>query len=362
MQFGVLFLRHLGDTTTSGSDRSWRVTESGMLAGIALLGILAGVVPLSAQQNRPADNSAVGVYQIRPNFYVLARAGGNIGVGIGSDGVLLVDAGSADMADKVLEAIGKLSGQPIRYIINTGADPDHVGGNEKLAKAGQNLNGSGVGVSFGTNDIGATILATEDVFKRMSLPPNKQIQAPYPVGAWPTETFFQEKKPLYLNDEGIEVIRQRAHSDGDAIVFFRRSDVIMAGDILDTTRFPVIDIDKGGSIQGEIDALNLLVDMAIPSIPLVWKEGGTYVIPGHGFICDQADVVEYRDMVTIIRDVIQDMIGRGMTLEQIEAADPTEGYRERYGAESGTWTTNMFVEAIYKSLTQKKQPARRIAK
>ncbi len=341
-QFGVFSLKNLGDTT--------------MLAGIAFFVLFAAVLPLSAQQ------TAIGIYQLRPNFYVLARAGANIGVGIGSDGVLLVDAGSAEMSDKVLETVNKLSSQPIRYIINTSADPDHVGGNEKIARAGQNLNGAGVGVSFGTNDIGATILATEDVFKRMSLPPGKQVQAPYPVGAWPTETFFQEKKPLYLNDEGIEVIRQRAHSDGDAIVFFRRSDVIMAGDILDTTRFPVIEVDKGGSIQGEIDALNLLVDMAIPSIPLVWKEGGTWVVPGHGFICDQADVVEYRDMVTIIRDVIQDMISRGMTLDQIKTADPTEGYRERYGAESGVWTTNMFVEAVYKSLTQKKPPAGRSAK
>jgi glyoxylase-like metal-dependent hydrolase (beta-lactamase superfamily II) len=146
-----------------------------------------------------------------------------------------------------------------------------------------------------------------------------------------------------------------AHSDGDAMVFFRRSDVIMAGDILDTTRFPVIDVEKGGSIQGEIDALNQLIKLAIPSIPLAWKEGGTAVIPGHGFICDQADIVEYRDTVVIIRDVIQDMIKQGLTLAQIKEANPTLGYRSRYGAESGPWTTNMFVEAVYQSLAGKKQ-------
>jgi len=137
-------------------------------------------------------------------------------------------------------------------------------------------------------------------------------------------------------------------------VFFRRSDVLVAGDILDIGHFPAIEIDKGGTIQGEIDALNRIIAIAIPSVPLVWQGGGTLVVPGRGRICDQADVVEYRDMVTVIRDVVEDMIRRGMTLDQIKAANPTAGYRKRYGADSGAWTTDMFVEAIYKSLTAKK--------
>ncbi len=161
---------------------------------------------------------------------------------------------------------------------------------------------------------------------------------------------------MYLNGEGIEVLHQpAAHTDGDSVVFFRRSDVVAAGDILDTTRFPVIDVARGGSIQGEIDALNRLVDLAIPSIPLVSQEGGTYVIPGHGYVCDQLDVVDYRDMVTIIRDRIQSLIENGRTLDEIKAASPTKGYTPRYGSDAGPWTTNMFVEAIYKSLTQGKQ-------
>jgi hypothetical protein len=130
--------------------------------------------------------------------------------------------------------------------------------------------------------------------------------------------------------------------------------VIVAGEILDTTRFPVIDVDHGGSIQGEVDALNEIVDTAVPSIPLVWQDGGTYIIPAHGFVCDQADVVEYRDMVTIIRDNVQAFIKKGMTLQQVKAADPAKGFRTRYGSDSGPWTTDMFVEAIYKSLTAKK--------
>ena len=236
----------------------------------------------------------------------------------------------------MLAEIRKLTSQPIRFIINSSADADDVGGNEKLAKAGE----------------GAVIIGTENVLTRMSAPTGKQ--AAYPLAAWPTETFFQKQKPMYFNREGIQIMSHAAHSDGDSVVFFRRSDVIVAGEIFDTTHFPVIDVEKGGGIQQEIDALNQIVELAIPSIPMMWQEGGTYVIPGHGWLADQADVVEYRDMVTIIRDVVADMIAKGMTLEQVQAANPTKGYRKQYGSDSGPWTTNMFVEAIYKSLTAKK--------
>jgi len=289
---------------------------------------------LGAGFARGADD--IEVIRVQPNFYMIAGAGGNIAVQIGADGVLLVDTGAARMTDRVLAEIRKLTSQPIRFIINSSADADHVGGNEKLAKGAE----------------GAVIIGTENVLTRMSAPTGKQ--AAYPLAAWPTETFFQKQKPMYFNREGIQIISHAAHSDGDSIVFFRRSDVIVAGEIYDTTRFPVIDVEKGGSIQQEINALNQIVELAIPSIPMMWQEGGTYVIPGHGWLADQADVVEYRDMVTIIRDVIADMIGKGMTLEQVQAANPTKGYRKQYGSDSGPWTTNMFVEAIYKSLTAKK--------
>jgi cyclase len=297
-----------------------------------LLRCIAGLV--AAGFALGADD--IEVIPVQPNFYMIAGAGGNIAVQIGPDGVLLVDTGAARMTDRVMAEIHKLSSQPIRFIINTSADADHVGGNERLANGAE----------------GAVIIGTENVLTRMSAPTGKQ--AAFPLAAWPTETFFQKQKPMYFNHEGIQIISHAAHSDGDSVVFFRRSDVIVAGEIFDTTRFPVIDVEKGGGIQQEIDALNQLVELAIPSIPMMWQEGGTYVIPGHGWLADQADVVEYRDMVTIIRDVVADMIGKGMTLEQIQAANPTKGYRKQYGSDSGPWTTNMFVEAIYKSLTVKK--------
>jgi glyoxylase-like metal-dependent hydrolase (beta-lactamase superfamily II) len=187
----------------------------------------------------------------------------------------------------------------------------------------------------------------------MSAPTGKQ--AAFPLAAWPTETFAESQKHLYFNGEGIQVIAEPgAHADDSSIIFFRRSDVIVAGEIIDTTRFPVIDLEKGGNVQKEIDALNQIVDMAIPSIPMMWREGGTRIVPGHGWVLEQADVVEYRDMVTIIRDRVQRLIQKGMTLEQVKASNPTQGYRSEYGKDSGPWTTDMFVTAIYKSLTAKK--------
>jgi cyclase len=312
-----------------------------LTAMLAFAGLLAQQVP-----NTGTD---LEVLQVRPNFYMIAGAGGNVGVQVGTDGVVVVDSGSAPKVDAILAAIKKVTGQPIRYIINTGPDADHVGGNAVIAKAGQTLFTQGGGVGIGADFLGggASILSAEKVLARMSSAPS---------AAWPTETFNQPRKYLYLNGEGIEIFHQpAAHTDGDAIVFFRRSDVIVAGDVLDTTRFPVIDAAKGGSIQGEIAALQKLVDTAIPSVPIVSREEGTLIIPGHGRICDQLDVVEYRDMVAIIRDRVRDLMKQNLTLEEIQAAAPARGYARRYGADTGPWTTRDFVAAIYRTMNQKAQ-------
>jgi glyoxylase-like metal-dependent hydrolase (beta-lactamase superfamily II) len=295
------------------------------------------------------------VLQLRPNFFLIAGAGGHIGVQVGEDGVVVVDAGSAARADAVVAAIKKITTQPIRYVINTSADPDHVGGNEAVSRAGQTLFTAPGSISLPGNFLGgaASILSAEQVLARMSAPTGQA--SPFPAGAWPTETFDHARKYMYLNGEGIEVLHQpAAHTDGDVLVFFRRSDVVVAGDVLDTTRFPVIDVARGGTVNGEIAALNRLVQLAIPSVPIVSREAGTLVIPGHGRVCDQLDVVEYRDMVTIVRDRVRDLIKAGMTLDQVKAAAPARGYTRRYGSESGPWTTNAFVEAVYRSLAQEK--------
>ena len=314
------------------------VTLSLLAAALAVTG-----VAISAQ----AD---LDIVRVRDNVYMIAGAGSNITVQFGSDGAVVVDAGPLQQAEAVVAAIKKITAQPIRYVIDTTGDPDHVGGNEKIAKAGRTLfqtnNPFGEGM---TNGGAAAVLSAERVLARMSAPTGKT--SLYPTAAWPTETYDSKRKYMYLNGEGIEVLHlPSAHTDGDSAVFFRRSDVVSAGDILDLTRFPVIDTARGGTIQGEIDALNRLVDLAIPSVPLVSQDGGTYVIPGHGRVCDQFDVVEYRDMVTIIRDRVQDQMKKGMTVDQIKAAAPTNGYNARYGATSGPWTTAMFVDAVYNSL------------
>ncbi len=321
-------------------------TRGRLFALACVLGAGYTTLGLSAQQRSAVPAGEVETIQVKPNFHVIFGAGANVSVLTGEEGIILVDTGSAGMAEKVLAAVKAISDQPIRYIINTSADPDHVGGNAVLARAGVSLNPS----AFNAGDENAAVLAQENVLLRMSAPTGQA--SPFAVPLWPTETFTARFKAMYLNNEGIQVIHQpAAHSDGDSIVFFRRADVIVTGDILDLRQFPVIDAAKGGTIQGEIDALNRLLDLAIPAMPLVYKEPRTYLVPGHGRISDHAEVVEYRDMVTVIRDRIQSMIDKGMTLEQIKAANPTDGYRKRYGTDSGPWTTDMFVEAVYTGLT-----------
>jgi glyoxylase-like metal-dependent hydrolase (beta-lactamase superfamily II) len=288
--------------------------------------------------------------KVQGNVYLISGAGGNIAVQTGDQGVLLVDTGLANMTDKVLAAIRKLSDKPIQYIINTHVHPDHTGGNAAVRKAGLTYVGANVTGNLTDAGIGAQVWAQDNVLKRMSAPTG--VQAPAPFDAWPTETFVSGRKQLFFNGEPIEIIHQpAAHTDGDSIVIFRRSDVVVTGDIFVTTTFPFIDLDRGGSIQGEVDALNNIMEIAIPGLQ---DEGGTYIIPGHGRICDQPDLLEYRDMVTIIRDRIQAEVKKGISLQQVKAAGLTKDYDGRYGAKTGFGSGEMFVEAVYKSLTRKK--------
>ncbi len=318
---------------------------------IALVLVLEGghrAHSLLAQQQPAPATAALETIQIRPNVYDIFGAGSNVAVHVGEDGVILVDSGATAMADNLLAAVRAITKQPIRMIINTSADADHVGGNDKVGSAGIAINPD----SFSDQEH-ATVLAHENVLQRMSTP--KGNETPFPVDMWPNETFTSKLRSMYINDDAIQVIRQLgAHTDGDTMVHFRRADVIVTGDVIDLRQFPVIDPARGGSIQGELDALNHLLDLTVPAMPLVLKPGRTLLVPGHGRVSDYGELVEYRDMVTVIKDIIQDMITRGMTLEQVKAANPTQGYRRRYGADSGPWTTDMFVEAIYNGL---KKPA-----
>jgi cyclase len=303
-----------------------------------------------AQQATPQ----IQVQPVQGNIYMLLGAGGNITVSVGRDGVLLVDAGLPQMTDQVLAAIRKLAhiDQPlIRYIIDTHIHADHTGGNEKIAKAGKTVTGGNVAGDINDAAEGAAIIAQQSVLDRMSAPSGKEPAAP--TDAWPTDTYHSAKNlSQFFNGEAVQIFHPpAAHTDGDSIVYFRHSDVIATGDIFVTNSYPIIDLQRGGSINGIVAALNRVLELAVPEFRL---EGGTLIVPGHGRLCDSADVAYYRDMVTIIRDRIQDMVRKGMTLEQVKAAKPTMDYDGIYGADKGFWTTDMFVEAAYKSLSAKK--------
>ena len=273
---------------------------------------------------------AIEVLPVQANIYMLIGAGGNSTVQIGKDGVLVVDSKSEAAAPAVMAAIRKLSDKPIIWLINTHLHADHTAGNEALLKLG------------GTDTVQRPrVIAHENVLSRMANPaPGAQPRVSEASSL--NDTYFGPYKDFFFNGEAVIVYHMpNAHTDGDSMVFFRRSDVLATGDIFTPERYPILDLANGGGIQGEIDALNKILEITVPE---KYQEGGTYVIPGHGRLCDEADVVEYRDMATVIRDRIQDLIKKGMTLEQVKAAKPTRDYDTRYGS------SDMFVEDVYNSL------------
>jgi cyclase len=363
----------------------WTELRLMVLAATAVLLVAAASTKSAySRQNENSRDAEIHVLPVRGNVYMLVGAGGNIAASIGRDGILLVDSGSAPMADKVLATVRQLvttltaaavpmtpcvglhcaafyyqygwsspaingiisspaAPKPLHYVINTSIDPDHMGGNEKMATAGTTFP-----VTVTGPEERAAVIAHENVLARLSAGTSQRAMPP---AALPSETYNAASFKLseFFNGEGVQIFHEpAAHTDGDSIVWFRFSDVISAGDIYSTTGYPVIDLDKGGSIQGIIAGLNHILDLAFPEAR---TQGGTMVIPGHGRLSDTGDVVIYRNMVVIIRDRIQDMIHDGMTLEQVKAARPTKDYDGRYGRAPGS--TDKFIEAVYRNLTQK---------
>jgi cyclase len=284
----------------------------GWTAAACLCLVLLGTARVYAQSNgsRAAwppklSGPAPGEIQILPvqgNVWVLIGAGGNITVQAGDEGILMVDTGTAAMSDKVLKAVATISKRTLRYIVNTSDAEDHTGGNEKIAATGEII-------PFDEGDIGkvqnalsthkASVISYLSVFDRMT-GENGKFPA-RPEGAWPDNTYSSPQKRLYFNGEAVIIMHLPANTDGNSIVFFRKSDVVSTGDLFDLTEYPIIDSKTGGSIQAILGSLNKLLDVTVPSS---YAQGGTLVIPGHGRISDHADVVYYRNMVAIIRDRI----------------------------------------------------------
>jgi glyoxylase-like metal-dependent hydrolase (beta-lactamase superfamily II) len=318
----------------------------------ALLSPAAGRASESSRagDHEPRDGN-VHILPVRDNVYMLAGDGGNIVVQTGDQGTFVVDTGAGRLADKVLAAIRTLSPHPIQFIANTSARSEHTGGNAALGAAGQDpsLPGSffvqsaprGVTGFFNDPLSQATMMAHVNVQRRLQA-------AGAPSGAIPADTYLEDRRRKFHNGDSIEFFYQpSAVTDGDSLIHFRRADVIVAGDIFTTTQYPVIDVAAGGSVEGEIRALNAILGKTVYRHQ---GEGGTYVVPGHGYLADEHEVVEYRDMVVIVRDRVKAMLDAGATLAQVKAARVTADYDTQYGARTGPWTTDMFVEAVYNSL------------
>jgi cyclase len=319
-------------------------------ASIVLTLVLAAAAGMRAQQpeardHRPgrptyASTGAIEVLPVQGGVYLLAGAGSNITVQVGPDAVIVVDTNEAAMSEKVIAAIRTLSQAPIRYIVNTSGDLDHIGGNEALAKSAE----GSVNAILGQ---GARVYAHENTYSRLANP--RDGSTPVATALLPTDAFSAPRKTMFVTGEPVELIHQpAAHTDGDLIVFFRKSDVIAAGDLFVLNGYPVIDTNRGGSFQGVIDALNRIIDITIPEFNTM---GGTRVIPGHGRIANEIDVVEYRDMLTIVRDRIMLIAEEGGTLQDVKAAGVTLDYDGVYGLTSGAWTTDRFVETAFKELS-----------
>jgi cyclase len=332
-----------------------RMIQTRVLIGGVLVAAVCSAV-LGAQQIRTARQTPfpqkpdwskleVETVPVQGQVYLIAGAGGNIAAQVGSDGVLLVDTGYEQMSGKVLDALRKLSDRTLRTIINTTLMDAHTGANGALVKEGR-LNQAGPGLGGRPNE--ADLIGHSDLLALMTEIGRDKIA----VERWPPSVFSGKQKDLYSNDEPVIILHvPNAVTAGDSMVWFRKSDVIVSGEIFNEASFPYIDLAHGGTINGIIEGLNQMLEIMVPKHN---QEGGTMVVPGYGRIGDEHDVLEYRDMVTIIRDRVQAYIKKGMTLQQIKGMkpNPTYEYEPRFNRDPA-WTADMFIEAIYRNLTAK---------
>lgn len=277
---------------------------------------------------RAAATGGIRSMHVRGKVWAIWGAGGNVTVQVGDEGVLVVDTGRAEMAQSVRQEVRRIAGdKPIRYVINTHFHADHTGGNVALSEEPLQR---------------AAIVTHENVGLRLA-------ETDAPAGYLVMDTFFGESKVIYFNGEPIEIIHvPAAHTDGDSLVLFRGSDVVSAGGIVSTLRFPRFDASEGGSVSGLIAALNRILDITVAETR---GQGGTIVVPGEGRLYDEADVAEYRDMLVIIRDRVARAVDQGDSLRELERQRPALDYAGVLGATESEWTTGTFIEAIYRDLS-----------
>ena len=311
-----------------------RTTLACVLLGLGTCALAVGAFPSRTAAQTPA---ALEVLRAQGNVFMLAAPSGNSAVQVGPDGPLLVDTHPAALSTSVLDAVRSLTPRPIRHIVLTSGGEQQAGGAANLAKAGRyvrvidSVDPRGV-------DTRASIIAHLNVLNRMS-------GANAPSDSWPTETYFVSPWSLFSNGEAVQLFHvPAAHTDGDTVVFFRRSDVVCAGAIFDATAYPRFDAGRGGGIDGVVEGLALLLDIIVAGEN---QEGGTVVIPWRGRLSDETDVANYRDMVIIVRDRVRSMRAKGMSLEDVKRARPTSDYDGLYGGRAD-WTGDMFVDAIYR--------------
>lgn len=303
---------------------------------------------MSLIQSVNAQEETLSLLHVQDQVYMLYGAEVNITVQIGENSLVFVDSPDPAIIPAMMAMIREVSDRPVHYLITTHLDPLHVAGNGIIETLGDN---SGVGifrpdssVAVGGASAGVTILSHENVLNRFYLTENDIPSLTI------TNTYYSKKKDFFENDEAVIVYHMpNAHTDGDSIVYFRNSDVISTGDIFTPGLYPEIDLDLGGSINGLIDALNFILDLMVPG---PFAEGGTYVVPGHGRIGDEIDVVEYRNMVYIVRNRIKNMMENGASLEDVIASDPTFDYDTEYGGVRGGPSNIEFIRSVYLSLQQ----------
>ncbi len=354
--------------------------------GLALLLAAAGVLtwpagaPAQAQTQTPgtgpqsAGSSSTDDWA-NPNFYATYQGDGqihpwhaqggvwlmagepgmsNVAVQIGNEGALVVDTGVKPMADKLLAQIQQLAQQQagdqkaIRYVVDTDGLMDHIGGNAVIREGGSTIVAGNFQFDNPGLTPGASVIANQNVLMRLVQESSSGYANAAPQALWPTDTEDFDIYNVHFDGEAVQLFHPHmATTDGNLMVMFRRSDVIATGDIVDMTGYPLIDTARGGTIDGELVALNHIIEMAVPEDK---QEGGTMIIPGHGRLCDQSDVVHYKNVITIIRNRIQYYKNQGKTLPQVLALKPSADYDDRWGHDSGPWTTRQFIEAVYKTL------------